>query len=488
MPERNIKKNTVYNALKTGSTILFPLITFPYISRVLKTDNVGKINFGLSIISYFILIATLGINTYAIRECSSVREDREKLDRTASQIYTINIITTVIAYLALGVTLLVWRKLDDYRTLILIQSLTIAGTTVGADWLNSAMEDFRYITLRTIAFQVLSLVLMFLLIRKPEDYLIYAAISLLSSVGAGITNIWYRRKYCRIRIITDVTHGIEWKRHLTPIVFLFVMILAQTIFSSVDSTMLGIMHGDREVGIYSAAHKIKDIINQVVASLALVIMPRMSYYFAEGNYTEINRLLRKVLNFYITVGLPCAVGVFMIAKDIILIVSGEDYVAATPALRIMMIGFTISLYGGNFLGNSILLPSRQEKYYMIACCVMAGFNVVANYILIPVWGVTGAAFTTALCSLLLLLMLNFRKDKRIRIADPVRLLLPPAVGSLAIVAVCLAAGWIPSLAVRTIVSILFSGAAYFGIQVLMKNPIVSETLESVRGRLAHRGE
>ena len=176
MAEKSIKRNTVYNAIKTLSSIIFPLITFPYISRVLLPENVGKINFGLSIVSYFTLIATLGITTYAVRECSAVRDDKEKLSDIASQIFSINIVTTIIAYVALAVTLLAYNKLENYRLLIVIQSLTIAATTLGADWLNTAMEDFRYITVRTVAFQFVSLVLMFVFVHKPEHYMRYAVI------------------------------------------------------------------------------------------------------------------------------------------------------------------------------------------------------------------------------------------------------------------------------------------------------------------------
>ena len=181
MTEKSIKRNTVYNAIKTLSSIIFPLITFPYISRVLLTENSGKIDFGLSIVSYFSLIASLGITTYAIRECSAVREEKNKLSYVASQLWSINIITTVVAYIALTVTLLCYRKLDNYRTLIIIQSLSILATTLGADWLNSAMEDFKYITIRTVAFQFFSLLLMLIFVHKPEDYMKYAV----------ITRFWY---------------------------------------------------------------------------------------------------------------------------------------------------------------------------------------------------------------------------------------------------------------------------------------------------------
>ena len=333
MEQKSIKKNTVFSTIKILSSILFPLITFPCITRVLSTDNVGKINFGLSIVSYFTLISSLGISTHAIRECSAVRENKKKLEQIASQIFTINVLTTIIAYICLAITLLFYSKLADYRCLIIIQSFSIVASMLGTDWLNSAMEDFKYITIRTVCFQLLSLILLFIFVHKPEDYMKYAVISVLASGGASITNIWHRKKYCTVRITKDIC----LKKHLKPIMLLFVMILSQTIFNNLDMTMLGIYVGDAEVGIYSAAHKIYNIVNQLVASLLWVIMPRLSYYFSKNDYNKINELLRKVLGFYFFFGLPCAIGTFFISKDIIIVVAGLDFVDAFSVLRIFMI-------------------------------------------------------------------------------------------------------------------------------------------------------
>ena len=478
MEQKSIKKNTIYSMLKTGSSILFPLITFPYISRVLLTENVGKINFGLSIVSYFSLIASLGITTYAIRECSGVRNNKEELNDTANQLYSINIITTVIAYVALALTLAFYGRLENYRLLIAVQSLSIIATTLGADWLNSAMEDFRYITLRTVAFQLLSLFLMFIFVRQPEDYMNYALISLVSSAGASIANIWYRKKYCDLRF----TVAIQWGRHLAPILFLFVMILAQNIFNNVDSTMLGLMHGDREVGIYSAAHKISNMINQVVGSLLWVIMPRMSYYFAEKNFDEVNRLLRKVLGFNILFGLPCAVGCCIMSDDVVRVLAGDAFIEAAPVLQILMIGFIISLVGGNFLGNTILLPSKQEKYYMIVCCIAAVCNVVGNYALIPLFAAKAAAGVTAACSLIILVMLLFKIDKNVKIERWGRLIATPLIGCAGIVAVCFLCKSFDSLWVRVALSVVGSGAVYSIVQIVLKNELVTEVLFAISVR------
>ena len=476
MSEKSIKVNSILNVIKTISSIIFPLITFPYISRVLQPENVGKVDFGSSFVSYFSLIASLGITTYAIRECSAVRGDKKKLGEKASQIFSINVCTTIVAYVVLGLSLIFFRKLDSYRTLIIIQSTAILFTTWGADWLNSAMEDFKFITIRSIGFQFISLILMFILIHKPEDYLKYAVITVLSSCGANITNILYRRKYCTVRFTKDM----RWQVHFKSILLLFVMILAQTVFNNTDTTILGLMKGDFEVGIYSTAHKMKNIIVQVVASLCWVVMPRMSYYFSEGDWDKINTMLKKVLSVMVTIGFPCVAGCIVLSSEIIEIVAGQQYSAASIPLIILMLSFIVDIFGGSFLGNMVCLPAKQEKEFMEACCFAAVVNVILNYILIPYGGASAAAFTSGISPIVICIWLLVKKDSRVRLNYIWEVCKGPLVGSLLIVLFCLVMKhFISGLLFLTLVCVTGSAFIYGVIQLTMKNDLVTEALNSI---------
>ena len=471
---RNLKVNTALNMIKTGANIVFPLITIPYVLRVLSANNIGKVDFGNSFVSYFSLIASLGISTYAIRECAKVRDDRKKLDTVASQIFSINICTTIVAYIMLAILLIVFRNLDSYRTLIIIQSTVILFTTLGADWINTAMEDFVYITLRSVLFQVISLILMFVFVKTQDDYVKYAIISVISSSGSNISNIIYRKRYCKIKFTWDI----PWKKHMIPICLLFVMTLSQTVFNSADITMLGLMKGDYAVGIYSTAAKIEKVISQIVSSVVYVLIPRLSYMFDSGEYEKINKLLRNVLGVFATIGLPSCAGAAVMAKEIILIVGGVKYVEATLVLQILLLSFLLSLVGGSFLGNVVLLPSGNEKQFMIICCISTVVNVIANAFLIPRWGAYAAAGTTAFSSLLIMLMLIASVDKQIKIQSPVRLFLAPLGGSV-IMSICCV--WLKQffevLWIRTIVCVI-SGVVVYGIvQILLKNEMVLEIFE-----------
>lgn len=466
--KQGIKGNTIYNSIKSVAGIIYPLVTFPYISRVLMAENVGKINFGNSVVSYFSLVASLGVTTYAIRECSRVRNDSEKLEDTASQIFSINVFSTIIAYAALVVTLIVARPLANYRTLICIQSTSILFTTLGADWLNTAMEDFRYITLRTVGMQITSLVLMFIFVQRPEDYMKYAIISVVASSGANIINIFYRKKFCTVRF----TVKINVKRHLPPIFLLFSMILSQTIYCNSDMTMLGLMRGDYEVGLYSTSVKIYNIVNTLVASVAWVVMPQLSSAFASKDYEKVNRLLKYALNFIIVFGLPCIVGINAITKPLIYVIAGNEYLPASLSLNLLTIALLFSFIGG-WIGNMTMLPAGKESICLKTSAISAVVNVVLNIFLIPRWGIYAAAFTTAVAEMVGTMMKIPYMDKNIHIAGLFDMIKAPCIGAMAIVAIsALTCRVADSYFVIVISTMAMSVVAYFAILLALRNEFV----------------
>lgn len=420
-----IKRNTVLNIIKSTCSIIFPVVTFSYISRALLTENVGKISFGNSIVCYFTLLASLGISTYAIKECSRNRDNKERLSQCASEIFSINICSTLVSYIILVVTLLTFKKLDNYRELILIQSSAILFTTLGTDWINTAMEDFKYITIRSISFQILSLVLMFMFIHKPEDYLKYAVITVLASSGTNIMNMFYRRKYCNIRF----TFRMNIKTHLPPILMFFSMIIAQQIYVNSDIIILGLYRGDYEVGLYSTSVKIYSIVNTIIASVSIVVWPQIAEAYKNGKQEDIERLSKYSLGFILTFGLPSIVGINLISKEIILLLAGPEYINAALPLRILTIALFFSFIGG-WMGSTNYLPNGKEKICLWASCTSAIINVSLNLIIIPYLGLNGAAVTTAIseCCAFVILFINF--ERKIKVNYLVEMISKPLIGCL----------------------------------------------------------
>lgn len=477
--KNSVGKNSIYSLIKSFSQIVFPLITFPYISRTLLAENVGKINFAKSIVGYVGLIASLGITTYAVRECARVREDKEKLENTASQIISMNLILTVIAYICLCVTLILAKPLHDYRLLIGILSLTVVFTTLGADWLNTAMEDFKYVTIRTFLFQLLSLLAMFIFVHKPDDYLKYAVITVLAESGANILNVVYRRKYCR----TFFTFKIDWKKHLTPVLLMFAMILSQTIFCSSDITILGIVRGDFEVGLYSTSVKIYNLVNSMIASVAWVVMPQMSYHFAKQNYDEINRLFKFSANFIVVLGLPCVVGINVLCPEIIQVLAGSEFMSAVPSLHILTIALALSLMSG-LIGNIVLLPSKREDICLKSCAWAAAINIVTNFIFIPLFGLNAAAATTVVAQLVTLLIGIVHMDKKVKIDNWKEILRAPVIGSVGIIAVVAAVSvTVHQVWLRMALGIILSVIVYVGVLVTLKNRFAREMLQPILSKI-----
>ncbi len=480
MSNKRIKKNTFYSIIKSCSTILFPLITFPYITRVLRTENVGKVNFSISIVSYFSLIASLGITIYAVRECSKVKKNKNDLEKIASEIFSINICTTIISYIALFVLLLNAKSLVSYRGLICILSSAIGFTTLGADWLNTAMEDFKYVTIRTFLFQLLSLLLMFTFVKTPEDYVKYAIITVISSSGGNLVNIFYRKKYCNVKFVINM----RIKKHISSIIMLFAMFLAQQIFVNSDITILGLYKGDYEVGLYSAAVKIYNIISTLMSSISWVVMAQLSYSFSKQQYEEVNKLLKYVIGFTVTIGIPCIIGIGILAPQIVEIIAGPAYIDASIALRILAIALAFSLVWGIVM-NMILLPSGADKPCLKACSISAVVNIVANLIFVPNYGIVAASVTTALSQLIGVLICLPYVDKQIKIPKLKQIIFGPLVGGILIMfylIVCVR--YICGLWKIVIISLSGSVIIYFIIQIMLKNEWVMEFLEGFRNKLS----
>lgn len=474
--ETSLKENTFYNMLKTVSTIMLPLVTFPYSSRILHAENIGKINFGTSIVNYFTLLAALGITTYAVRECSRVKNDAQQFSQTVNEIFSINILSTIISYVILIGCLIFIPDLKGYTALIVIQSIPIIFTTLGADWINTTMEDFKYIAIRTLIFQLFILLAMFIFVKEEQDYYNYAIIFMLSTSASNIVNIIYRRKFCKTKIIFKM----NIKKHIPPIMMLFATTLSQTVLSSIDMTMLGIAQGDVAVGLYSTASKIINCVSQVVVSIAWVVIPKLSYDFANKNYNRINDMLYKVSVLTMTIGIPCVVGLNVIAPELIEIFGGHEYVGAASCMQIMTITMAIGFIT-SILGNMILIPSMREKQFMMACVVSVGVNIILNGVMIPLWGMNGAAMATVLSSFVIVLISALKFNKNIHIKSLKKVLVGVLVGCLGI----MISAWIikmlcTSIWVITIAVILVSIIVYALVLLFFKNEVAIQIVNILK--------
>lgn len=370
MKQKSIGINAILNGGKTVLNMLFPLITFPYVSRVLQSENLGKYNFSQSIITYFIMIAGLGISQYAIREGAKYRDNREQYENFASEVFSINIISSLISYVLLFICVFNIGKLYPYRIIILIFSLEIFFTTIGTEWIFSTFEEYGYITVRSIVFKVISMLLLFLLVKDADDYLKYAGITVFANVGANSLNYFYLKKRCQLHF----TLKCNWERHLPPVLIMFASSIAIQIYVNSDMTMLGLMCNDKVVGIYTVAAKIYNIVKNMLSAVLVVIIPRAALLLGQNKHEEYKKLIQDILNALIVLVVPAVVGLFCLSQEIVDLIAGLGYEQANSSLRLLSIALLFCLMGWLF-NDCVLIPARKEKIVLMATTISAIANM-----------------------------------------------------------------------------------------------------------------
>ena len=395
----SVKYNFVMNTILRMSSFLFPLITFPYVSRVLGVALNGKIAFSTSYVRYFTLFAQLGIPTYGIRACASVRNDRKAMSKLVQELLIINSIMVVLCYGALLITVFTIPKIIENRPLILISSVSVILSCIGIEWFYQAIEQYDYITFRNIAFKFLSVILMFLLVHKPQDYIIYAGINVLGTVGSNILNFIRVRKYVSLRFVTHL----DLRQHLRPIFVFFMFTVSATVYTSMDAVMLGFMSSDEQVGLYAAAIKMRNILYHLVTSIGTVLLPRASYLIRNNKKTEYQNIIRTTIQFVAALAVPLTVYFVLEARDSILFLSGDQYAGASLAM--MIVTPTVFLAGiSNITGIQVLIPLDLEKYTVTSTFGGALTDLVLNAIFIPKYGAAGAAFGTLVAEVVVLVI------------------------------------------------------------------------------------
>lgn len=393
----SVKYNFIMNVILKVSNIIFPLITFPYVTRILGVGGIGKVTFASSVVAYFVLFSSLGIPTYGTRICAQCRNDRAKLSKITHELLIISSLATCIVYIAFLVVLFLTPKLRKDTNLMMISSLSIALTGVGMEWFYQAIEQYDYIVYRNLLFKFLSVVLIILLVKTPEDCLVYAVINIIGTVGSNILNLIRARKYVSISFMGQY----DLKMHMAPILSFFLLTIAATIYNYLDTTMLGFMKGDEQVGYYTAAIKVKTILVSVITSLGTVLLPRISYYMEKGMVAEFKRTLKSSLEFVMLLALPLVLFFSVEAENTILLLAGKEYAASVKPMIIIMP--TVLLIGlSNITGIQILVPANREKYTVLSTVVGAIIDLIINYTLIPKYGASGAAFGTVVAEFVVL--------------------------------------------------------------------------------------
>lgn len=413
MESKKVYSNIVLNTINSVLKIIFPFISFKYAAIVLGQENLGLVNYGNSIINYFVLLAGLGISTYAIREGSKIRDDKNKISAFSSEVFTINIISTILSYIILFICIFYIDSLREILILLVVQSSLILFTTLAVEWVYSLYEDYGYIALRNFILQILSLILMFLFVKKEGDYIIFAAIQVISSSGAFIVNYIHVKRKLSLKItISKVI-----KKHLKPILVLFVNNIAVVIYVNSDTTMIGSIIGMSAVGVYSVSVRIYTMFKTIMSAVVMSVLPNISRYSLDCYSDKKNRVIDDTIELLIVIFIPIIISTIILGKELIILTSSASYLSGYTSLIILNLALIFSI-SATILTTFYLIPLNLENYALLSTLAAALINIIFNFFLLPNFGINAAAFTTMIAELTVtIISLIVIKRKNIKLFD-----------------------------------------------------------------------
>lgn len=385
---RTLGSNAIYNILYKSLNALFPLVTMAYVSRVLLPVGVGKVASAQNIVSYFVIIASLGLPTYGVKKIAECFDEREKRSRTFSELAVINAISTLICICVyLGIVLGI-DYFEDKLSISFIVGIQLFANIFNIDWFYQGIEEYRYIMFRSFIVKLLALASVFIFVHNVSDFLIYALIVTLSFVANYIFNVINLHKYVDFQY-----NSLDVNRHLKPVFILLATTIAIEIYTLTDTTMLSLFRGDEVVGYYTNSAKTVGIARVMITAASAVFLPRLNYYLSHGRELEFESLAFKGLSMLFTLSLPVAVGLMLLAEDCTLIMFGKEFEATILSMQILTVS-VVTIAISNFTGYQILVSLGKETIVLYSTIIGAIINVVLNVLLIMPYGHYGAAIAS----------------------------------------------------------------------------------------------
>lgn len=475
--EKSLNKNMIMGTILTLSNFIFPLITYSYVARIISPSGIGKVAFVNSVLSYFIYIASLGIPSYGLRECAKLRNDKEKLSKTFQELLIINLVSTMFAYILLFIVIISVNKLYNYKILFLIMSSQIFLNSIGVEWLYQALEEYSYITIRSVFFKVIGVLLTFILIKSPDDILLYGFLTIFAASANYICNFINIHKYITFKKFKNY----NLKKHFKPIFSLLTASIIISIYANFDIVMLGFISSEHEVGLYNAALKIKSILLSLSTAITAVMIPRISYYIQNKDEKGINKLLIKSLQISLLIAFPVCIYCLLFSKNILLFVCGISYIEAENTLKLLMI-LILPLILTNLFGNQILIPFGKENRFSQSVFIGMWINLILNLLLIPKYGASGAAFGSIITEIWNVFWMSHNEKKykklfikNIKFMNYLFSITVSSLGSIIVYMFCQKYGIFIQLVLTSIVYF----TTYYIILIILKEPILYNTVQKL---------
>lgn len=389
----SLVKNAVFNTFYRLMDILFPLISAGYVARMLTPEGVGRYAASANNVSYFVLLGSLGIQAYAIRETAKRRDDKKARDRLFSEMLIINAMLTLTAGLIFTACMLFTGLFSAERTLYFICGFAIVANFINVDWYFQGTEDFKFIAFRSFIVKSLGLIAVIVFVHRPEDLYRYALISVFSGIVYHLFNIVHAGRSVKFSF-----KDIDLKPHVRSLVFLALCSVSTELYARMDMTMLGIMDQDSSVAYYSYAQRSIGLIITTAIAVTAVFLPRLSYYYTKDN-EKFNKLTKFGADLMIFISLPMCIGIVSIASPFITLWLGEGYAEAVPCLAVLAFMIPLKCIG-DLVCYQVMMCAGKEFYLMIAYMITMAVNFVNNLVLIPKYGAFGASVASLISEII----------------------------------------------------------------------------------------
>lgn len=476
--KNSILKNTIYSFLLQFTNILFPLVTAPYVSQVIGADGLGKVQFATSVVLWFSIFCLIGTNTYGVREVAKIRDDKTKLREFFSEMIILKIIASILTISVYLPSIFLIQQFSSEYILFLIQGTVLLLSIFSIDWFFQGVEDFKYITLRSLLFKIIALALIFLVVKEKDDYILYASIMIFGLSFSNILNYFYVRKYVSFSL-----KGLNMKRHLKPISVFFTGSLVISIYTIIDQILLGLLKSAQDVAFYARAKMFLSSSLAMSITISNVIMPRLNNYYVT-NKEKYKDLLNLSVNLIFIISIPVATGICILAKWLMLLFGGHEFAPATIAL-IIISPLIIIIPIGTWNYSQRILPTAKEKFGMIVQLVMAILSLMLNILLIPHFGFIGAAFSLLLVESLgaIIGLIYMHKRDAFRILSTSSLIKYITAAIIMSFFVKVIQGFLEMSWLSLFICIIIGGIIYFIVLTIFKDKVTDFILKALNAKL-----
>lgn len=478
--QKSLAKNSIYNIIYTVANILFPFATSIYVSRILLPVGVGKVASAQNIVSYFVTIAALGLPSYGVREFAKLRENKRERNKLFTELFLLNIVSTTLAIIGFFALLAINNGFHGEWALYGACGLAIVFNYLNIDWMYMGLEEYGYITGRSLLIKTVSLLMLFLLVKTKQDYILYALISSLATGGNYVFNVIHARKIVKFDFF-----GIHVRRHLKPVFLIAGIIFLSSIYNKIDVTMLNMMATDESVGFYSYAQKTINIVLTMASAVTAALLPRLSYYYdndKEGFY----RLLDKGFQILCLMTLPLAAGMALVASPIVRFLYGEAFAPAALTIQLMCPLILIKGFGDLFC-YQLVYSTKSEKIILPAAASASVINIITNAMLIPMFVQNGAVIASVLSELVTNAIQFFYMKKKVEFNINKKALSDGMFSTLVMALIVIAVKQINlQNTISLILEVFFGAIVYIVINLLVRNSLMFEIIEKAKAYCVHK--